>query len=123
MTSPTARFSVGIVNYNGGQQLAATLASVARLGPSVVDVLLVDNASTDDSVTLARAGFPNVRVISLPENRGPGAARNAIFREASSDRVFMIDNDVAPEPGCAEALSAALDRDPAAVIAMPAVLF
>ncbi len=115
--------TVGIVNYNGATYLRETLAAVDRLGPSVGEVLLADNGSTDGGVEMLRESFPRVRVIQLVENRGPGRARNVIAREAASDRVLIIDNDVAPLPGCVEALSDSLDGLPRAVIAMPVVRF
>lgn len=115
--------TVGVVNYNGATYLRDTLQAVGELGAEVSEVLLVDNGSTDGGIQLVRESFPHVRLIELGENRGPGAARNVIAREASSDRILIIDNDVAPLPGCVEALSAALDSHPRAVIAMPVVRF
>lgn len=115
--------TVGVVNYNGAMYLRDTLEAVGRLGGAVSEVLLADNGSTDGGVQLVRQSFPDVRVIELGENRGPGVARNVIAREAAFDRILIIDNDVAPMPGCVEALSAALDSHPGAVIAMPVVRF
>ena len=71
-----SRVSVGIVNYNGAPYLMQTLRAVARLGPAVGDVLLIDSGSTDQSTALVRECFPRVRVIELGANLGPGAARN-----------------------------------------------
>jgi hypothetical protein len=45
-----------------------------------------------------------------------------ILREAPCDRILMVDNHVAPDPGCRQALTAAPDASPRAVIAMPAVI-
>lgn len=120
---PARRVSVGIVNHNGAAYLPRTLRAVARLGPAVDDVLLVDSGSTDGGGALVRQQFPQVRVIELGANLGPGAARNRAIREAVHDRVLLIDNDVEPEPGSADALSAALDRHPDAILAMAAVLY
>jgi GT2 family glycosyltransferase len=44
------RVSVGIVNHNGESYLLQTLRAVARLGPAVDDVLLIDSGSTDHGV-------------------------------------------------------------------------
>jgi GT2 family glycosyltransferase len=96
---------------------------VARLGPDVDDVLLVDSGSTDRGVALVREQFPQVRVIELRSNLGPGAARNRAIREAAHDRILLIDNDVEPEPGSVDALVAALDGHANAILAMAAVLY
>jgi GT2 family glycosyltransferase len=116
------RVSVGIVNHNGESYLPHTLHAVARLGPAVDDVLLVDSGSTDRSAALVRRQFPRVRVIELGANLGPGAARNRAIQEAAHDRVLLIDNDAEPQPGCVEALGTALDGHANAILAMAAVL-
>ena len=117
------RVSVGIVNHNGESYLMQTLHAVARLGPAVDDVLLIDSGSTDGGRALAREHFPQVRVIELGANLGPGAARNRAIREAAHDRVLLIDNDVEPQPGSVQALATALDGHANAILAMAAVLY
>jgi GT2 family glycosyltransferase len=117
------RVSVGIVNHNGESYLLRTLRAVARLGPAVDDVLLIDSGSTDGGPALTREQFPQVRVIELGANLGPGAARNRAIREAAHDRVLLIDNDVEPQPGSVEALASALDGHANAILAMAAVLY
>ncbi len=116
------RVSVGVVNHNGESYLMRTLQAVAGLGPAVDDVLLVDSGSTDRSCALAREHFSQVRVIELGANLGPGAARNRAIREAAHDRILLIDNDAEPQPGCVEALDAALEGHPHAVLAMAAII-
>ena len=111
-----------VINYNGERYLASTLAAAMACRGSFSEIILVDNASVDLSLEIVRERFPEVRVLRLPENLGPGAARNAGFRAASSRRVLFIDNDVELDPGCAETLEEALARDPGAVFAMPRVL-
>ena len=117
------RISVGIVNHNGESYLPETLRAVARLGPAVDDVLLIDSGSSDRGCVLVREQFPHVRVIELGANLGPGAARNRAIREATHDRVLLIDNDVEPDPGSVPVLDAALDGHSNAVLAMAAVLY
>jgi GT2 family glycosyltransferase len=115
--------SVGVVNHNGESYLMRTLRAVDRLGDAVDDVLLIDSGSTDRGPALVREHFPHVRMIPLGANLGPGAARNRAIREAAHDRIRLNDNDVEPEPGCVEALAAALDAHAGAVLAMAAVLY
>jgi len=117
------RVSVGIVNHNGESYLLQTLRAVACLGPAVDDVLLIDSGSTDHGGALVREHFPQVRVIELGANLGPGAARNRAIREAAHDRVLLIDNDVEPQPGSVHALATALDGHSNAILAMAAVLY
>ena len=78
------RVSVGIVNHNGESYLRQTLRAVARLGPAVDDVLLIDSGSTDGGVALARAEVPRLRVIDLGANLGPATAPSARRRTTGS---------------------------------------
>jgi GT2 family glycosyltransferase len=117
------RISVGIVNHNGESYLSQTLRAIERLGSDVDEVLLIDSGSTDHGTALVREHFRRVRVIELGANLGPGAARNRAIREAKHDRVMLLDNDVEPQPGSVQALAAALDAHPRAVLAMAAVLY
>lgn len=115
--------SLCVVNYNGERHLADTLQSIAAIDDRFREVLVVDNASTDGSVALVERMLPGARIIRLAENRGPGAARNAGFRAAVGTRILFMDNDVVLGEDCDVRLARALDDDPAAVIAMPRVLY
>ncbi len=86
------RLSVIVPAYNGGAALTECLdALLVSVGPEH-EVLLVDDASTDD--TAARAEARGLRVIRLARNRGPAAARNEGARHASGDVLFFVDADV-----------------------------
>ena len=117
----TAAYSACVVNHEGAVVLAATLEAVLGLRPPPAEVVLVDNASGDGSVELARRAAPGLRVVRLAANAGPGPARDAGYRAARCRRVLLLDNDVRPEPDCAAMLSAALDRHPGAAFAMARV--
>jgi GT2 family glycosyltransferase len=87
----------------------------------VSDLVVVDDASTDESARIAAEHPAAPRVVRLPVNRGPGAARNAGVDAVRTDRILFVDNDVILDPGCLEALARALDEHPGAVAAMPRV--
>src|SRR5438477_7181300 len=71
--------SIVILNWNVAGLLTACLHSLpsacASLWPHI-EVIVVDNASTDDSLALLREEFPHVRVIALPQNVGFSAGNN-----------------------------------------------
>lgn len=121
--SEPAHVTLCVVNFNGESLLRDTLTAALCALEEPGEVILVDNASSDDSVALVRREFPAVRVITLPENRGPGRARNVGFASSSFPRVLFLDNDVVLHPECASRLTAALDSDERAVIAMARVLY
>lgn len=115
--------SLCIVNYNGARHLPRTLDAAARVADQLAEIILVDNASTDDSRVFARTSFPLVKLLALPDNLGPGNARNAGLSAALSDLVLFIDNDVVVAEDCAEILAAALAAEPTAAIAAPRVVY
>lgn len=112
-----------VINHNGEAYLPASLGAAVALGDEFAEIILVDDASRDRSVELVRERFPGVRIVRLPANRGPAAARNVALREARTDRVVLVDNDVVLTPGCVSRLLDALDRDPEAAVAVPRVVY
>ncbi|GAA3972968.1 glycosyltransferase family 2 protein [Allohahella marinimesophila] len=111
-----------IINYNGADYLMTALEAVAGFTGYFDEVLIIDNASTDNSVEIAR-GFPFVSVVSLASNGGPGAARNAGFRLARNDLILFQDNDVQLNVDAVRNLTQAMSENANAVIAAPRVLY
>lgn len=84
--------SISILNYQRRDALRRALEA-ARAQRGVLEIIAVDNASTDGSVEMVRDEFPDVRLVQLPRNIG-AAARNAGVAAAKADVVFTLDNDV-----------------------------
>jgi N-acetylglucosaminyl-diphospho-decaprenol L-rhamnosyltransferase len=96
-----------IPNFNGVELLAQLLASLERQTVDL-DVVVVDNGSTDDSVAMARSRFPWVNLIPLSRNYGFGGALNLAIAEFPGDPIILLNNDVQCEPDfVAEMLRAA----------------
>ena len=68
---------VCVINYNGSRYLPESLGRVRELRAQFGRVAFVDDASTDDSVAVARKALGDACFVALPLNRGPGLARNA----------------------------------------------
>jgi glycosyltransferase involved in cell wall biosynthesis len=88
--------SVVIPFYNAEAYLAEAVHSALAQGAPPLEVLLVDDGSTDGSPALAArlaAGRPAVRRLRLPSNQGPAAARNAALRAARGGLVAFLDAD------------------------------
>jgi len=84
--------SVVIPNHNGGQTLGECLEAVYKTGYPGLEVILVDDASNDDSLKIA-GRFP-VRVIRHEKCRGAAAARNSGAAAVGGEIVLFIDSDV-----------------------------
>jgi glycosyltransferase involved in cell wall biosynthesis len=78
--------------HNGRRYLAETLRSILGQTHPPLEVIVVDNGSTDDSAAIARSFGPPVTVIEQ-ENRGPPGGRNRGIRAASGDYLAFCDSD------------------------------
>ncbi|MCL6431731.1 MAG: glycosyltransferase family 2 protein, partial [Anaerolineae bacterium] len=100
MTSSQPDLSVVVVNWNAAPLLRSCLESVRDESASVcLEVLVVDNASSDGSVGLIEALFPEVRLIANPENLGFAAANNQAVRQASGRYILLLNPDTRLQPG------------------------
>jgi GT2 family glycosyltransferase len=107
------RVTVVVPNFNGSAVLRECLKSIAALDyPSDrVDVVLVDNGSSDGSAALVRAEFPSVRVLAHDKNLGFAAACNAGARSARDAEVLtFLNNDMRFERDFLRELVAPLAR-------------
>jgi hypothetical protein len=107
--------SVVIPSYNGTAFLAEAIASVRAQTYTPVELLVVDDASTDGTVALARS--LGATVIEQPSNQGPSAARNAGIAAATGDLVAFLDADDAWLPWHLAACVQALRQFPNAGVA------
>jgi GT2 family glycosyltransferase len=114
--------SVVIPNWNGRRFLERCLSAVRRQTVGDVEIVLVDNASSDDSVELVQRHFPEVGVVRLRRNAGFAAAMNAGIRQARGPYVAFLNNDTEPDERWLEELLACLERHPRAAAATPKVL-
>jgi GT2 family glycosyltransferase len=84
--------SVIIPVYNGGQSFCRCLTAVKKYLSPDIEVVIVDDGSTDPSVEIAQShGF---QVLRSPQNRGPAHARNLGAKAAKGQILFFVDADV-----------------------------
>jgi glycosyltransferase involved in cell wall biosynthesis len=96
--------------YDGEAYLGEAIESVLSQDYAPVEVIVVDDGSTDGSADVART-FPGVRVLQQ-ENAGNGGARNRAVAEASGELYAFLDADDRFTPGKLSLQKAALDADP-----------
>jgi hypothetical protein len=109
----TPLVSIVVVNYNGREHLQAGLPSLAALDwpAEAVDVILVDNASTDDSVAVAHDLLPHLHVLPQDHNLGFAPACNLGARAARGEYVAFLNNDARVPPHWLRALYAPFAAD------------
>lgn len=88
--------SVVIPNYNGSvllrENLPKILTAVGR-----AEIIVVDDASTDDSLSVLKKNFPEVEVIKRTKNEGFSSAVNAGVTRTSGDLILLLNSDAVPE--------------------------
>src|SRR5262245_28885515 len=114
----TPRVSVIIPNWNTRRWLAGCLDGLRAQSYKDFQVILVDNGSTDDSVTFVKQHYPEVEIIALPENEGFASAVNLGIRCSYSDYVALLNVDTVPQPGWLACLVQAMEESPAEVGAL-----
>ncbi|MBI4212694.1 MAG: glycosyltransferase [Chloroflexi bacterium] len=104
--------AVVVVNWNGRRYLESCLAALSRQTYPNLQVVLVDNGSTDGSAELVESQFPGVRLIRNDRNLGFAAANNQAIRATDTPYVATLNNDTLPEPGWLAALVSTAESDP-----------
>lgn len=119
--APAPEVSVVVPLHNYRQFIAEALASVHAQTLPEVDLIVLDDASTDDGATVAHdwlqahaRRFRRAALLRHPQNRGLAATRNLGFARAETPFVLPLDADNALYPTCLEKLLRALRPSPAA---------
>jgi len=100
-----------VLNWNGERWLDGCLAALHRQTRLPDEIVVVDNASTDNSVEHLRVTWPQVGVLMLPANVGFAAGNNRGADDARTDALIFLNNDTEVEPGWLDALVRAAEAD------------
>ncbi|NML41809.1 glycosyltransferase family 2 protein [Chitinophaga sp. G-6-1-13] len=103
--------AVVILNWNGKAFLEKFLPSVCRSTYGNLQLVLADNASTDDSVAFVEAHYPSVRIIRNPSNDGFAGGYNEALAHVEADIYVLLNQDVEVEPGWIEPVVALMESD------------
>jgi GT2 family glycosyltransferase len=116
--------SVIIPNWNGARHLPTCLDSLRRQTYPHREVILVDNASSDESVALVQRNYPEVVLVQLDENLGLTGGINRGIQAARGEIIAPLNNDTEVARGWAQALvTALLDHPEAGMSASKMLLF
>ena len=113
MNTPLSSISVIIVNYNSGGYLKRCVESV-RSSTRGFQLIVVDNASSDNSLDRMKASFldEDTIIIENEQNLGFSKAVNIGFRQANGDHILLLNPDCVVEKDTLDQLSVSLDELP-----------
>ncbi|MFZ4456384.1 MAG: glycosyltransferase family 2 protein [Bacteroidales bacterium] len=116
------KVAVVILNWNGEKLLKEFLPSVVAFTPNdLADVIVADNGSTDNSLSILKTDFPSVQTIVLPENFGFAEGYNKALADLTHEYVVLLNSDVRVTENWLESLVSYLDSHPEAAACQPKI--
>ena len=103
--------SVVILNWNGSRIVEKCLKSLQAQTYNPLEIIVVDNASTDGSADLIRRRFPDVNLIVNERNLGFGGGNNVGIRASQGRYIMMLNNDARLDAKCIEELKRSIEKD------------
>jgi len=106
-----------VVNYNAGHFLQKTIDKVATQTDTDYELILIDNASTDDSLTTLKTDhIKNFKLVAMDENLGFAAGNNLGAQYAEGEWIALLNPDTEAEPGWLAAFKSAKESHPDTVM-------
>ena len=90
------KITIIIPNYNGVEILKKSLPQIIK-EKGEADIIMVDDASTDDSVDFVRKNFPSIKIITKNINEGFSSTVNQGILKAAGDIIILLNHDCLPE--------------------------
>src|SRR5215212_627346 len=119
------KLSIVIPTYNAHEWIQGCLDSIQLhrpTPPNGYEIIVVDDLSTDDTVAIVRAQYPDVRLFANRKNVGFGKTVNVGLQAAAGDYILVLNNDTWMHAGALDAMIAFLDTHPDTGIVGPKVL-
>lgn len=117
-----AKVSVVIINFNGRKYLEQFIPSVLASTYPGMELIVADNASTDDSLDFLRTHYPSIRIIELKRNHGYAGGYNMALKEVKSEYYVLLNSDVEVTPGWIEPIIEMMDKDHTIGACQPKIL-
>jgi GT2 family glycosyltransferase/MoaA/NifB/PqqE/SkfB family radical SAM enzyme len=115
--------SIIIVNFNGSNFLDACLSSLTVQTDQDFETIIVDNASTDDSIDRILNSYQWVKLIENKENRGFAGGVNDGIRVSNGEYILTLNTDTIADPHFIGEMKKAMDQDPSAGMCASKMLF
>ncbi len=114
--------SVVILSWNDKGYLEECLESLVNSTKRTMEIIVVDNASTDGSPEMVEAKFSHVRMIRNGENLGFPKGNNVGMHASRGKYMFLLNSDIKILPGCMDAMADFMDKNPDVGMLGPRIL-
>jgi GT2 family glycosyltransferase len=115
------KVSVVILNFNGEKFLQQFLPSVLRYSAEA-EIIVADNGSTDNSLAVLKASFPQVRIIALDKNYGFCGGYNRALQKVDAQYYLLLNSDIEVTPGWLDPMIGILDKHADVAAVQPKIL-
>lgn len=102
--------SIIVLNYNAGELLLNCIESIKKSAYKNLEIIVVDNISTDKSQKICKEKYPDIKLIQNDENFGYCEGNNIGIRKAKGDFIIILNPDTIVEPDCIRELIFAHER-------------
>jgi GT2 family glycosyltransferase len=116
--------SIVILTYNGAEYIISLLESLSEqtYPLNLVEILVIDNASADNTVNLIIEEYKSVKIISLKENIGFGAGNNQGYLHAQHDLIVFLNQDTICHPDFLKVLVRKMQEDESLAACNPNII-
>jgi len=115
------KIAVVILNWNGKTFLEKFLPNVVECSTDVAEVIVADNASTDDSVDFLNQHFPTIRLIQNAENGGFSKGYNDALKQIDADYFVLLNSDIEVTKNWIQPVIDLMESDPKIAVCQPKI--
>lgn len=114
--------AVAVLNWNGQSLLARYLPKLVADSKGLGKVYLIDNASSDNSISWTQEKLPEVEILKLDDNYGYAGGYNKAIAQLEEDLVVLINSDIESTPNWLEPIAARFATEPKLGALQPKIL-
>ncbi len=122
MQETSKKIAVVILNWNGKKFLEKFLPSVIQYNSDFAEIIIADNASSDDSVAFLQNQYPNIRIIQNKKNFGFAGGYNEALKHVNTPYYLLLNSDIEVSPNWLEPLLQLMELDEKIAVCQPKLL-
>jgi GT2 family glycosyltransferase len=113
--------AVVILNWNGRKYLDQFLPALIQYSGSEAEIIVADNASSDDSVSFLEKNFPSVRIIRNTANEGFARGYNLALQQVKADYYILLNSDIEVTPNWIRPVIDMMEKDSSIAACQPKI--
>ena len=118
----TPTVAVVILNYNGEKYLEKFLPALLKTSYKNLEIIVADNASTDDSLSFLKKNYPQLQVIRMSKNYGFAGGYNQCLKHVEADYYVLLNSDIEVTPDWIQAIIEQMEADPKIGACQPKII-